>query len=179
MIDTFGPCTSLSIPFSHVDMCYVVTTVFLCFVCILLSVLLHACMSTTLAVLTIEHFLPLPLPLPLIFAILIFEIPPSHINRFCMATLLGGLIPKPAFLFLLLPDFLPSIRAGLLGLFLYLASLLLFVHLDTWKYTYTYIYMCIVHCAFVYFICLAYHAVQAQQQCYRLSIQLPSTYLPT
>lgn len=56
-------------------------------------------MSTTLAVLTIEHFLPLPLPLPLIFSILTFEIPPSHINRFCMATLQGGLIPKPAFLF--------------------------------------------------------------------------------
>ena len=32
--------------------------------------------------------------------------------------------------------FRPSSRAGLLGLSIYLASLLQFVHLDTWKNTY-------------------------------------------
>lgn len=87
MIDTFGRCTSLSIPFSHVDMCYVVTTVFLFFVCILLSVFLHACMSTTLAVLTFASA----------SSLLIFEIPPSHINRFCMATFTRGLDTQTSF----------------------------------------------------------------------------------
>lgn len=41
-------------------MCYVVTTVFLLVFCLhFTSALLHACMSTTLAVLTHERFLPL------------------------------------------------------------------------------------------------------------------------
>lgn len=58
MVD--GRRTSLSITFSRVDMCYVVTTVFLLVFCLhFTSVLLHACMSTTLAVLTHERFLPL------------------------------------------------------------------------------------------------------------------------
>lgn len=190
MIDTYGRCTSLSIPFFS---CGYVLRVNDCSVfCFLPAFYLRS--SACMHVYDASRLDPWTLN---IFCLCIWLSRYHHRISivFAWPLLLGGLDTQTCFFSLLLllfafvclcpflpsclPVCLPSIRAGLLGLSLYLASLLHSVR--TFGYLEIHIHIH-VHCAFGYFVRLAWYAVQAQQQCCVtaiLSIHSVIKYLPT